>query len=277
MGLIKFITVFDDEKQTLLYEDIMRLYNISSWPSAYYFDNKTMIDGINTDSVTYCRHKNEIDSISGPNIPSKVFQEAINIAYQDGFTLALIICPNKKWYPYYYDAVKAVNRVKRSTKMDFTTFNMRVVDTKNFAAGSLYYALQLARLHENHHCPTGIILEDAKGFASRTIVLTTSGECFGFRNGELAAFRVFGKRFYTDINLTQSSDYVKFNKFSECCAKYIRCANAKYIVSVGAECDFAGNIIGRIEKILGYPPSTVVQYGIASADIFGLKSVCIHF
>ncbi len=277
MSLIKFITVYDDESQSLMYEDIMKTYNISSYPPAYYFNNKTSVDGINTDSTQFMKQKSEIECIRGPIIPADVFKIAINNAYNQGYALALIVCPNKKWYPYYYDAVKAANRYRRSIKKDFRTFSVSVIDSRAFAAGSLYYTLQLARLHINHHCPTGIILEDAKNLLSKTIVLTSSGERFGFKNGNLVAFRVIGKRLYKYMDISESSDYVKFNNFAKICERYVRLSGSKYIISFGAGCYFSGNVIGRIEKLIGYPPVAISQYGVASADVLGTETICIHF
>lgn len=276
MSLMKFITVFDDEKQKMLYNDVLRRYNISAWPTVYFCNGKPYYDGISTNSTEYMKLRNSNVSLVGPNIPAEVFQQALKFAYEDGFSVAVIVCPHKKWYPYYKEAVNAVKRVRRSTTMEFDNFRMCVIDTKSFAAGAMFFALELARLHLNHHCPTGIVLEDFKYIVSKTIILTKSGEKFGCKNGELSAVRVFGKRLYNDIKLSDSNEYVKFDNFANACAKYIRNNSGRYAISLGAGCDFSGSIIGRIEKILGYPPVATMQYGIASADVLGLDSICIH-
>ena len=275
MALVKFITVYDDESLTLINEDTVTLYNISLWPSAYDDDTRTYIDYFHTNSVKYYNHKQSCDAVTEPGLSYKLFQLAIEKAYNDGYSLAMIVCPNRKWYPYYKEAVRAVENFKRRLHKDFTTFRMCVVDTKAFAAGSLYHTLRLARMHVNNHCPTGIIEEDARSFKSKMLCLTESGEKFGYKNGRLSAFRVFGKRFY-NIDVSESVDYVVFENFAKSAAKFIRLSGGKYLVSVGADCTFAANILGRIERIVGVAPIATVQYGVASAGIFGLRSICIH-
>ena len=275
MALVKFITIYDDESHTLFSEVTTARYNMSVWPPAYDDNLRTYIDLIHTDSVKYFRHKTSDLSVTEPDIPHRVFQLAIQKAYDEGYALAMIVCPNRKWYPYYYSAVRAADNFRRSLKKDFTTFRISVIDTQAFAAGSLYHALRLARMHYNDHCPTGIIEEDAKCFKSKMFCLTESGEKFGYRNGKLSAFRVFGKRFY-NIDVSESVDFVVFENFAKAVAKFIRLSGKKYIVSVGACCTFAANVLGRIETIVGSAPIATVQYGVASAAVFGLNSICIH-
>lgn len=275
MALIKFITIYDDESLTLITKEMVERYNISLWPAAYDDDTRTYIDYIHTNSVKYFKHKQSCDAVTEPELSYKLFQLALENAYNDGFSLAMIICPNRKWYPYYKEAVRAAENFRRSIKKDFTTFRIRVIDTQAFAAGSLYHTIRLARLHVNDHCPTGIIEEDAKCFKSKMFCLTESGEKFGFRNGRLSAFRVFGKRFY-NVDASESVDFVVFENFAKAVAKFIRLSGKKYIVSVGADCTFAANVLGRIEAIVGSAPIAIVQYGVASAAVFGLRSICIH-
>lgn len=275
MALVKFITVFDDESLSLMNKDVVERYNISLWPAAYDDDTCTYIDFFHTNSVKYFEHKQRCDCITEPGLSYKLFQLALETAYNDGYSLAMIICPNRKWYPYYKDAVRAVENFRRRINKDFTTFRMRVVDTQAFAAGSLYHTIRLARLHVNDHCPSGIIEEDAKCFKSKMLCLTESGEKFGYKNGRLSAFRVFGKRFY-NMDVSESVDFVVFENFAKSAAKFIRLSGGKYLVSVGADCTFAANILGRIERIVGAPPIATVQYSVASAAILGLRSICIH-
>ncbi len=274
---MKFITVFDDEKQKLLSYDILKTYSISAYPSAYYNDKRAYIDVLGTNSIKYFEHLNEFENLTGPTIPVSVFQHAIDKAYENGYHVVVIVCPFRKWQPQYYrNAMIAAENFRRHIDVDHTTFKICVIDSKAFAAGCLYFTLQLARLHVNDGCPTGIVLEDSKNFDSKTIYLTKSGEKFGFENGKFAAFRTFGKRFYTDIDISESTEYVKLDNFAKACAKYIKNIGGKYCVSVGGGCSFSGNVIGRIEKILGYPPIATMQYSTTSAAILGLETICIH-
>lgn len=277
MSLIKFITVFDDEKQKLLYNDILSRYNISLYPPLYCSKDKHYIDYINADSALYKKHSGEDNEIIGPHIPVKVFQQAIKFAYDDGYTVVLIVCPSRKFFPHYYrNAQNAAKNFCRNKDVDLTTFRIKVIDSKAIGAGHLYLTLQLARLHNNDHCPSGIVIDDSKNFISKTLILSSSAEQFGFRKSELAAFRVFDGRLLTDLNVTESTDYVKFDMFAKACAKYIKNSKSKYLISVGADCTFAGNVIGRIEKLLNFPPIATIQYGINTTSILGTESFCLH-
>ncbi len=274
---MKFITVFDDEKQKLLYYDVLKTYSISAYPSAYYNENRAYIDVLGTNSVKYFEHLNEFESLTGPTIPASVFLDAIRDAYNDGYLVVAIVCPFRKWLPQYYrNAVIAAENFKRHIYVDHKTFKICIIDSKAFAAGYLYFTLQLARMHVNDGCPTGIVIEDSKNFISKTIYLTRTGEKFGFENSKFSAFRTFGKRFYADIDISESTDYVKFDNFAKVCAKYIKNSGGKYCISVGAGCNFSGKVIGRIEKILGYPPIATMQYSTTSAAVLGLETICIH-
>lgn len=274
---MKFITVFDDEKQKLLYNDILKRYDISAYPSVYFADGKPYIDYLNSDSVLYYKHRADCDNISGPEIPVKVFRQAIKFAYDDGYSVLLIVCPSKKYCPSYYkNATTAAKNFYRNKNVDLTTFSIKVIDSKAIAAGHMYFALQLARLYNNLHCPSHVVIADSKNIISKALFLSASAEKFGFKNGELSAFRLYGNRLLRDINISDSSDYVRYDIFANVCAGYIKKAKGKYIVSVGANCTFSANIIGRIEKQLGYPPIATIQYGIVSSEVLGLETLCVN-
>ncbi len=277
MALMKFITVFDDEKQKLLYNDVLKRYNISAYPSVYFADGKPYIDYLNSNSSLFLNHKANCSELYGPEIPVKVFRQAIKFAYDDGYSVAVIVCPSRKYLPSYYkNAVTAMNNFYRNQNIDLTTFKVKVIDSKSIGSGHLYFTLKLARLYLNDHCPSGIVIEDSKNIVSKTLFLSTSASKLGFKAGETAAFRIFGNRIFYDINISNSADCVRYDLFAKACAKYIQKYKAKYFVSVGADCTFSANIIGRIEKILDYPPIATIRYGIASTEVIGAETICVH-
>ncbi len=274
---MKFITVFDDEKHKLLYNDILKRYNISAYPPVYFADGKPFIDYLNSNSSLFISHKANCSVLSGPEVPVKVFRQAIKFAYDDGYSVAVIVCPSRKYQPSYYkNAVIAAKNFYRNQNVDLTTFKVKVIDSKSIGSGHLYFTLKLARLYINDHCPSGIVIEDSKNIISKTLFLSSSAGKLGFKTGEPVAFRIFGNRMFRDVNISDSADCVRYDLFAKSCAKYIQKSKSKYFVSVGADCTFSANIIGRIEKLLGYPPIATIQYGIASAEVIGTETFCVH-
>lgn len=276
MGLIKFITVFDDEKQMVFSESILKRYNISAYPSAFSCDNKMYYDGLNTDSSAFSDMSKHC-TVIGPSIPAKVFQQAYIRAYNDGYFAVVVVCPHSKWFPYYDEAVLAANKFKRSKKYDFTTFRICVINSKSFAAGVMMHTLSMSRDHEINHCSSSLVIEYGRKNTEKndTYILSKSPNAFCDTSNELVAFRSFGYKF-TKLDISQSHDFIKFDSFSDIICKQLKKGNVHYAVSIGCNCEFAGNIIGRIEKKSGIKPICVMQYAVPSTKVLGDSSICIN-
>ena len=78
-----------------------------------------------------------------------------------------------------------------------------------------------------------------------------------------------------NLKISDYPDPVIFDKFSDAvCAdlkKYARNA----VVSLGCDCTFAGNVLGRIEQTSGKNPLCTVQYGVCTAGLLGTNAMCI--
>lgn len=276
MGLIKFITVFDDEKQLILSETVLKKYNISAYPPVFFSDGKTYYDGLNTNSVDFI-HLKKTKGVTMPRIPSKVFQSAFFNAYTDGYFKVVVVCPHSKWFPYYKDAVIAANRLKNRKTLDFSTFGISVIDSKSFSAGVLLYTLSIARQYEIYHFPSDMFVDYCKNNAvkNKSLILIKSENAFCKLGNDFAAFRSFGYKF-EKIPLSDSHDNMKLDIFVDAVCADIRKGSGRYSVSLGADCDFAGYVLGRIEKQTGIMPVCVMQYGVASAAVFGNSSICVN-
>lgn len=276
MGLIKFITVFDDEKQMVFSEKILKRYNISAYPSVFFCDNKPYYDGLNADSSLYSNMKRQ-NTVIGPVVPSGVFQREYTKAYNEGYFAVVVVCPHSKWFPYYDEAVTAAKKLKRSKKYDYSTFRITVIDSKSFAAGVMMHTLSMAHDYEINHLPSGLVIEFGRKNAIKndTFILSQTPNAFCDLSGELTAFRVSGYQFKkTDIN--SMPDSVKFDLFADMICRQLKKMNYNYAVSVGGSCNFAGNVIGRIIKKSGVNPICVMQYAVPSTDVLGDSSICIN-
>lgn len=276
MGLIKFITVFDDEKQMVFSETILKRYNISAYPSVFFCENKPYYDGLNADSAMFSEMKRH-NTVIGPDIPSEIFQREYIKAYNEGYFAVAVVCPHSKWFPYYDEAVAAANRIKRSNKYDFSTFRISVIDSKSFAAGVMIHTLSMAHDHEINHLPTGLVVEFGRKNAIKndTYILSQTPNAFCDLPNNLTVFRVHGYELKkTDIN--SIPDSVKFDLFADMICRQLKKKHNNYSVSIGTNCEFACNVIGRIIKISGNKPICVMQYAVPSTNVLGDSSICIN-
>ena len=275
MGLIKFITVFDDEKQMLLSETVLKKYNISAYPVIYFSDGKAYYDGLNSDSDAFLRLKKS-KGVTPPRIPAKVFQSAFLNAYNNGYFRVIVVCPHSKYFPYYKDAVTAANKFRHRKNIDFTSFDISVIDSKTFASGVNLFTLEIARQYELYHMHSDSLVDYCKNKAikNKSMLLLRDGYIAGCSNNELTAIKSFGYKF-EKFNLSASHDNVRLDNFADLVCSEINKGGGRYTVSVGSDCDFAGYVLGLIEKNTGIMPVCVMKYGIVSADVLGNSAFCV--
>lgn len=276
MGLIKFITVYDDAEQMIFSESVLKRYNISAYPPVYFCENKPYYDGLNTDVSEFVSLK-AAKSITGPYIHEKIFYDAFVQAYNEGYFSVIVVCPYAKWYPYYKQAINAVNKFKRCRNFDFNTFVINVIDSKTFASGVLLQTLAMAQEYEVYHYPPDVVAEYGKihSVKSRSYIMLNEKSVFGEVCNGITAFRSVGYKLER-VSVSESHDAVKFDMFADVVSKQIKKSDSRYAVSVGADCDFAGSVIGRIKNITGKEPLCINCYSVASADILGNSAICIN-
>lgn len=276
MGLIKFITVFDDEKQMLMSEMVLKRYNISAYPSVFFCDNKPYYDGFNVDSELYSELKKQ-NNVTRPKIPLKIFQREFIKSYQEGYFAVVVICPHRKYFPYYDEAVAAANRIKRSKKYDFRMFRMCVIDSKSFGAGVMLHTLQMAHDYELDHNPSGLVIEYGQRNAkkNKTYIFSQTPNVFSSKSCCPSSFEVSAYQ-VKPIDIGDVSESFSYDMFADKICQLLKKSKGNYVVSVGSKCDFAGNIIGRIIKKSGIKPSCVMQYAVATSAVLGNEALCIN-
>ena len=262
--------------QMCLSENILKKYNIAAYPPVYFCDGKPYYDGLNTNASEFVSQKNTI-YVKGPMIPEKVFHNAFQQAYNEGYFSVIVVCPHSKWYPYYKQAVNAANKFRRSNRFDFDTFSIDVVDSKSFASGVSLHTLLMAQQYELCHYSADTVVAYGKNLAlkNKTYILLDSESAFGEKCSGLTAFRSAGYKF-EKLSVSESQDCVKLDFFADIICKQLKADGIRYSVSFGADCDFAGSVIGRIESKSGKKPVSVNCYSIASADVLGNSTFCVN-
>ena len=262
--------------QMFLSEKILKKYNIAAYPPVYFCDSKPYYDGLNVTASEFVVQKETI-GIKGPMIPEKVFYNAFQQAYNEGYFSVIVVCPHSKWYPYYKQAVNAVNKFRRRNCFDFDTFTIDVVDSKSFASGVSLHTLSMAQQYELCHYPAEIVVEYGKNLAmkNKTYILLDSESAFGEKCSGVTAFRSAGYKF-EKLSLSESQDCVKLDLFADAICKQLKSDGTRYSVSFGSDCDFAGAVIGRIESKSGKKPVSINCYSVASADVLSNSSFCIN-
>lgn len=270
MGFIKYIAVFDDEAQMVLSTKVLDRYRISAYPAFFVADGKPYYSSVNAESSDYAEMLKSCTEIGTPDIPVKVFMHAYQAAYDSNYFKVVVMCPHAKLYPYYKAAVTAANRFNRHKNIDFSTFEITVIDSKAVAVGPMLQLLELAHNHDVYGYSSTLAIDVAKRATknSKVFILSKTGEDF-------TAYRIFGNT-RTQINLSNSNEYMKYDDFVEAISVYLKKDGKRYAVSFGCNCDFAGNIIGRINEVTDKSPVCSMKYGIASAAVLGDQTVCIH-
>ena len=275
MGFIKFITVYDDAEQMIFSESVLKSHNISAYPPVYFCNNKPYYDGLNTNVSEFAALK-AANPMIRPCIYEKVFYDAFVQAYNEGYFSVIVVCPHTKWYPYYKQATLAVNKFKRSRSFDFSTFSINVIDSKSFAAGVLLQTLSMAQEYEMcHYSPEEIVQRGKINALKNCTYILNKSSLFGEPDEGITAFKSVGYKL-NKLEISKSHDSVKYDMFADIVSKQILKADCGYAVSVGADCDYAGSVIGRIKSQTGKDPICVNCYSVASADVLGNSSICIN-
>lgn len=271
------MAVYDDEFGGVLSPDHCRLFDISAPYTFLKSEGYSYLDNFNISSRDFDKMIKSNNIITEPVVPSQVFQYSYEKIRDWGYLCSFTVCPHGKFLPYYKEAVAASKRIQRTAiRHDDEFFHAHVVNSKAFGVGSLLLANTLARDFYHHRNSTPILLDYSKRYAnsSVTLILTKDNTIFG--NGDdLRAYKVRNTRFY-EIDISKSVESVRLDRFAEYVEKSIKKYDGRYAVSFGCNCDFAGNILGRIEKRTRHIGLVCTQYGIVTARALGTNTLCIH-
>lgn len=277
MGLVRFMTVYDDEENCVLSLKRCNKFDISATSSFFRSDGNSYLDNFNVNSRDFYKMKDAGADISVPTIPHAVFQYSLERLRDWGYLASFVVCPHGKWLPYYKEAVHAVANINRTAKRNNDEyFHSYVINSKAFGIGSVLLANTLAVDFYHNRNSTTILKDYSARYASSstTYILTKNDTIFGSAN-DYKAYRISDTRVFP-VDIGNSVEAVRFDRFTEIVGKAIMRHNGRYAVSFGCRCDFAGNVIGRIIQRYKHDSLVSAQYGIVTAQLFGTRTLCIH-
>ncbi|MBR5233561.1 MAG: DegV family protein [Clostridia bacterium] len=274
MSLIKFMTICDDE---LLLQNrlLLKKYDISAYPSVYFCEKKPYIDTINTNSELFYKDFKTGKVTSLPTIPADFFEYEFQNAYNSGYFGVFIIFPHNRWTDFKHQAEIAKKRFLRKIEIDEEGFIIKFYDSKTFAGGTVSQTLEFAKLYQNAHFSVKDFYDLIRSEKQDkyTYILSKNENMFDADTG-LKGYIIKNNKI-TRMDISQHSDSVIYDLFAEDFVKHSN--GCRYDVSVGYNCDFAGNILGRISKLSGLSPSSAIKYGVPTTRILGNSALCLSF
>ncbi len=278
MGLVRFLTVYDDEHEEILQRKHMRMLDIASLSSFYQCNGLSYLDNMNTCSRDFIRMKNDFTQCTSADIPPGVFQHIFEKTAQHGYRRLLVICPNGKWTPYYKNAVHAANNFRRNELRnnadDF--FDVQVVNSRGVGIAPVIMTNTLAKMYARAAVSPKMFEDYANNFAKSSVTYLLTDGCNEFSDfSDLRAFRITSTRVFS-LDISESIEEVRIDKFTKYAGNAIKRSGGRYAVSYGYGCKFIGNVLGRLERDYNFKPLITAQYSIASAQLLGSNAFCVH-
>lgn len=275
MAFIKFFTVYDDEYRHILRKKKQKAFTVNAYPSVFFIDGVPFYESLNTSAKMYCDSLKEGKNVTLPTIPADLIEAELKRAYDEGFYGVVIVCPNSLWTDHKHQAELAVKRFFRKTKIDELGFKVKVFDSKQIGAAVSYLTYFFADTHLHLYHSTSEFFSFMEFFKNKPMLyILEEGSCkINSANG-LNAFSYKNNRLKNQ-EISKYPDSVIFDKFAELVVKDAKESSRELVISLGSECTFAGNVIGRIERDLGKSSLCTVQYGVLTASVIGNKAVCI--
>lgn len=276
MAFVKFFTVCDDEYRHILTERRQKAFDVNAYPSVVTVDGVPYYDSLNGSAKMYCDAIREGKNVTKPTIPAGVFELELNRAYNEGYLGAVIVCPHSSWTDFKHQATIAVKRFKRKTKIDELGFKIKIFDSKQLGAGVSYLTYFFAEnYHELYHSTTDFF-SFMEYFKSNPIVyVLEDGPCEFDSSSGIKGFSL-KKNSLNKFDISHYPDSVIFDKFANMVTADARKYSRNLVFSIGSECEFAGNVIGRIERDLEKSSLCTIQYGVSTASVIGNKALCIN-
>ncbi len=275
MSDIKFLTVFDDEKGSILNGPHMYGYKLAYLPVFYKHNDEAFIDGINSTARQFFDVQSDVESFG---IDSGVFQHVYELTAKRGYKMMIVICPSGKYSPYYKEAIKAKKRYLRNCAAQNNTdiMDVCVFDSHSFGIAPIQIANKLADMYSISAMPEDLLLAYTERFISSavTYVLTACENSLdAYCN--IRAYRVTSKRIF-ELNLHSVAPEIKINNFLNLVSKAVNKNNGKFVVSSGDGCVFTDIILNKLKSEYGLETNMNTQYSIPTTKMLGLNTICIH-
>lgn len=96
MGLVRFMTVYDDEEERVLNLNQRMMFDISSPATFYRSEGKSYLDNFNANSRKFINMRKSGAELTVPTIPSAVFQYSLEKLRDTGYLAVFVVCPHGK-------------------------------------------------------------------------------------------------------------------------------------------------------------------------------------
>ena len=274
MSLVRFLVFQDDDNKLVLTSERLQKYDITLIPCSYYYGNRLYVSGVNSNVKYYSfLLKNNCDV--KPDISADLIRYLYESSKKSGYMTVFVLCPHSKFADCYKTAMLAKKKFMRNEKSE-DRLNIKVIDTKSLGIDFSLASLQMICSYYNYS--NSVFMAEqaikARRESAKTYILSYSDIPFSGNKSTLSAYVITGSRIKS-LNITQSVESVQFDRFADIIIAAFDKTH-KYAVSYGSDCNFVGNILGRIEAKLKFCPITIAIYGILTTNILGPASLCIH-
>ncbi len=274
MAFLKFMTICDDE-QLPQNRQLLKQFDISAFPSIYFCNNTSYIDTVNSNSEKFYNDLQSGKVTVMPTVPADLFEYEFQQAYDNGYFGLIIVFPHNRWTDFKHQAEIAKKRFFRKTEIDEQGFMIKFYDSKTFAGGTFLQTLELAKLYQNSHLSAFDFYNFIKSQKQNKFTYVLSKDENFFDSDKGLKGYIIKNNNIVRMNISQYSDSVIFDLFAKHFVDNFE--KSKYNISFGYDCDFSGNILGRIEKLSGVIPDSISQYGVSATHVLGKSSVCLSF
>lgn len=277
MARIKFLTFFDCDADNDNIIEAATNRHISFIPTVFRTGDCLFVDILKPNIKRFDKFRHltpiECEALDDEKYLLRLFKE-ISLS---GYDSLFVMCPDSKLTPHHKTVCNAVQRFKRNKYYsEINDMNITVIDTEQFGAGLLMQTFMICDAVLNYNYG----IEELKAMCRKTAVnsklyaLTRDDE--NFFNGKLRAYKVCGGSF-EPLNISESIDEVKYDRFTEIIGNELKTGKySGYAVSVGENCDFSMNIIGRLKMITQCGPALTRKYSLISSSVFGINTVLVH-
>ena len=274
MAFLKFMTICDDDLLPKS-RDMLKKYDISAYPSVYFCGKTLFIDTVNTNSEIFYNDLKSGKITVMPSVPADVFEYEFQQAYDNGYFGVIVVLPHNKWTDFKHQAEIAKKRFLRKEIIDDQGFMIKFIDSKTFSGGTLSLVHDLALINKASHLSATDFynLIKSEKLDKYTYILTRDENIFDSEKG--LKWFIIKNNNIRRVDISHYSDSVIFDLFASDFVKNVN--NCRYNISVGGNCDFAANVIGRIAKLSCRSSSSIIRYGVPTTHLLGNSALCINF
>lgn len=275
MSFVKFFTVFDDEYRHILLKKKQKSYVVNAYPSVFFVDGVPYYETISAMAKFYCDSLDSGKKITKPTVPAAVFEAELKRAYDEGYMGVVIVCPNSLWTDHKHQAQLAVKRFFRKNEIDELGFKVKIIDSKQIGAAVPYLTYFFADTYFHLYQSTTDFYSFMEYFKNKPMFyVLEDGPCQFDSSSGISAFSYKSNRL-KNMEISHYNDSVIYDKFAEAVVKDAIAFSRDLVISLGSDCKFGGNVIGRIERDLGKTSLCTIQYGAVTASVIGNKAICI--